>query len=59
MGVGGQHHTPATLHPGKTCYPLYRRQDGLQDWPGEVRKISPPLGFDPRTIQPVASCYTK
>ena len=24
---------------------------------GRVRKISPP-GFDPRTVQPVATCYT-
>jgi hypothetical protein len=23
-----------------------------------VRKISPPPGFDPRTVQPVASRYT-
>ena len=22
------------------------------------KKISPPPGFDPRTVQPVASCYT-
>ena len=25
MGVGGQHHSPAALPPGKTRYPLYRR----------------------------------
>ena len=25
---------------------------------GQVRKISPPPGFDPRTVQPVASRYT-
>jgi hypothetical protein len=25
---------------------------------GRVRKISPPPGFDPRTVQPVASHYT-
>ena len=25
---------------------------------GQVRKISPPTGFDPRTVQPVASRYT-
>jgi hypothetical protein len=25
---------------------------------GQVRKISPPQGFDPRTVQPVASRYT-
>jgi len=27
-GVGGQHHAPATLPPGKTRYPLYRRLGG-------------------------------
>jgi hypothetical protein len=26
--------------------------------PGRVRKISPSPGFDPRTVQPVASRYT-
>jgi hypothetical protein len=25
---------------------------------GQVRNISPPLGFDPRAVQPVASRYT-
>jgi hypothetical protein len=58
MGVGGQRHTPATLPPGKTPYPLYRRLGGRQDRSGRMRKISPPPGFDPRTVQPVASRYT-
>ena len=31
---------------------------GPQGWYGQVWKILPQLGFDPRTIQPVASCYT-
>ena len=44
--------------PGKTRYPLYRRLGGPQDRSGEVRKISPPPGFDPWTAQPVASRYT-
>ena len=44
--------------PGKeTLYPLYRRLDGLQDRSGRVQKMSPQLGFDPRTVQPVASHY--
>ena len=42
-----------SLHPGKTRYPLYRRLSGPQ-----VRKISSPPGFDPRTVKPVASRYT-
>ena len=44
--------------PGKTRYPLYRRLGGLQGRSGQVRKISPPPGFYPRTVQPVASRYT-
>ena len=58
MGVGGQGHSPAALPPGKTRYPLYRKLGGPQGRSGRVRKISPPLGFDPRTVQPVASRYT-
>jgi len=55
MGEGGQRHVPAVLPPGKTRYPLYwvGRRAGL-DWCGKSR--SPP-GFDPRTLQPVASRY--
>ena len=57
MGVGGQRHAPAALAPGKTRYPLYRRLDGPQSRSGRVRKISLPLGFDPGTVQSVASSY--
>ena len=57
-GVGRQHHALAALPPGKIRYPLYRRLGGPQGRSGQARKISPPLGFDPRTIQPVASRYT-
>jgi len=32
--------------------------DGPQGRPGQVRIISSPTGFDPRTVQPVASRYT-
>ena len=39
-------------------YPLYRRLGGLQDQSVQLRKVSPPPGFDPRTVQPVASRYT-
>jgi hypothetical protein len=58
MGVGGQRHAPAALPPGKTRYPLYRRLGGVQSRPGRVWKISPTPGFDPQTVQPVASRYT-
>jgi hypothetical protein len=43
--VGGQHHAPATLPPGKTRYPLYRRLGGPQGRSGRVRKIWPPTGI--------------
>ena len=58
MGVGGQHNAPAALPPGKFRYPLYRRLGRPQGRSGRVRKILPPPGFDPRTVQPVASRYT-
>ena len=57
MGVGGQRHAPAALEPGITRYPLYRRLGGPQGRSGRVRKISLPPGFDPRTVQLVASRY--
>ena len=46
-----------SLPPAKTQYPLYRRLGGPQGRSGQVRKISPPPEFDPRTVQPVASRY--
>jgi hypothetical protein len=55
--VGGQRHVPAALPPGKTRYPLYRRLPWPQGRSGWVRKISLPQGFDPQTVQSVASCY--
>jgi hypothetical protein len=54
MGVGGQCHAPAVL-------PLGKRADnhcGPQGRYGPVRKISLPPGFNPWTVQPVASRYT-
>ena len=57
MRVGGQRHAPAALLPVKTRYPLYGRLGGPQSRYGQV-KISPPPGFDQRTVQPVASRYT-
>ena len=43
--------------PGlQTLYhPLYRKLGGLQCQTERVRTISPPPGFKPRTVQPVAS----
>jgi hypothetical protein len=50
--VGGQRHAPAsgTHYTGGWVGPQGRS--------GRVRKTSPPLGFDPRTVQPVASRNT-
>ena len=42
----------------ETRYQFYRRLGGPQGWSGRVPKISPTLGFDPHTVQPVASRYT-
>ena len=53
---GGQRHARAALYPlGKTRYLLYRRLGGPQGQSGQVQKISPPTGFDPLTVQPIAS----
>ena len=57
-GEGSASRPGRSLPPGKTQYPLYRRLGGPQGRSGQVRKISPPPGFDPWTVQPVASRYT-
>jgi len=46
------------LPSGKARYLLLRRLGRPQGRSGQVRKISPPPGFDTRTVQPVASRYT-
>ena len=53
--MGGQRHTPVALPAGKTQCPLYRRLGGPQGRSGRVKKSSLLPGFDPRTVQPVAS----
>ena len=51
--------TPRPLFtPEKTRYSLYRMLGGPQGRSGQLRKISPLPGFDPRTVQPVASRFT-
>jgi len=54
-GVGSQRYV---LPPPKARYPLRRKLGGPQSQSGQLRKISPPPGFDPRTVRPVASCFT-
>jgi hypothetical protein len=55
--VGVQRHAPAALTSGKTRYPLYGRLGGPRGWSGSVRNISPPRGFDPRTVEAAAGRY--
>ena len=45
-----------SLPPGWTRYPLYRSLGGPQGRSGQVRKISPPPGFDPRPAR-IQSLY--
>jgi len=56
--VGGLPHPPAVVPPGKTRYPLYRRLGGTLGRSGRMRKNSLAPGFNPPTVQPVASRYT-
>jgi hypothetical protein len=53
----GRCHAPAALPPRKTLCPLYKTLGGVQGRSGRVRKSQPLRGFDPRTVQPVASRY--
>jgi hypothetical protein len=56
-GEGSASHSNPSLPPGTTRYRLYRRLCGPVGRSGQVRKISPPPGFDPLTVQPVDSRY--
>ena len=58
MGVGGQRRAPATFPPGKYPVPIVR-EVGWATRPvcTGAENLAPP-GFDPRTVQPVASRYT-
>ena len=58
-GVVVQRHTPAALPPGKvTRRLLYTRLGGSHGDLEGCGKSRPPPGFDPMTVQPVASRYT-
>jgi hypothetical protein len=57
-GDGWSAPRPGRFTPGKTRYPFYGRLGGPQGQSGQVRKISPPPEFDPRTVYPIASRYT-
>jgi hypothetical protein len=44
--------------PGKTRYTFIVAWVGHRAGPDDCGKSRPPTGFDPRTVQPVASRYT-
>jgi hypothetical protein len=60
FNIGARLCGSSSLRPGRftlekeTRYPLYRRLGGPQSRSGRVRNLSPPPGFDPRTV-PVRS----
>jgi len=56
--VCGKRHYQRNLPSGKNRYRLCRRLGGPLGRAGRVRKISPPLEFDPWTVQSVESRCT-
>ena len=60
MGLGVQRDSRTTLPRGKTRCQLYKRPGGggYRGPSGLVRKITPPLAFDPWTVQPVVNRYS-
>jgi hypothetical protein len=57
-GLSVQSHSPADLPPEMSQYPLNRRLGWPQSRFALVPEKSPPPGFDPQIVQPVASRYT-
>ena len=58
-GEGSASRPGRSLPPGKIRYPLYRRLGCPQGRSKTgAENLAPPPGFDPRTVQPVASRYT-
>jgi hypothetical protein len=55
-GGRGQRHAPAALYPGKDPVPIV--QEAPRAGLDKCGKSRPSPGFDPRTVQPVASRYT-
>jgi hypothetical protein len=57
MKVSGQHHSPASLTPGKTQYSLYRRLGGSEGRSGrfcEEEDLFPSTEFEPLIAHPAA-----
>jgi hypothetical protein len=55
--VSSQHHAPAAFTPGKDSVPIVQ-EAGWAPEPVWIGAEIGPLGFDPRTFQPIASRYT-
>ena len=47
-----------SLPPGKDPVPILQEAGWAQGRSGQLQKISPPPGFDPQTVQSIASRYT-
>jgi hypothetical protein len=58
MGIRRKRDALTALPLGMTQYPSYSRLGGPQGRSGPVRKISPPPGFDPSTVESLTSRYT-
>jgi hypothetical protein len=58
MGVGGQHHAPAALTPERPGTHWIGGWVGPRTGLDGCEKPRPQPGFDPRTVQPLASRYT-
>ena len=61
MGVGGWRHAPASLPRKRDPVPIVqniRWAPGSVWTDAEKPRPPPPPGFDPWSVQPVASCYT-
>jgi len=56
--MGGQRHAPATYLWKETRNPLYGRLSESQSRSRRVQRISRLLGFDPGSVEPIASRYT-
>jgi hypothetical protein len=56
--LGGHHHSPAALTPGEDPVPIVQEAGWAPGpiWAGAENLALP--GFDPRTVQPLASRYT-
>jgi hypothetical protein len=58
MGMGGQRHAPDTYFWKETRNPLYGRLSEPQSRSRRMQKISRLPGFDPVSVEPIASRYT-